>query len=213
MTTTNCIAPQTRKILLDFDGVVFRNRAVHDMVSHKSALYLHDRLKLRNMDQARVVCNTNYQIIGHTSLMIGDSPEHVKDYNNFVFDDLQWIKQLLTQEDLDHLYRLMQIKDERNLLFYLCTNAPYAYCNAILSELNIRFDDFFETSHLFTSDIGFVKPKQAFYKHVEDSDVCDGELHFIDDGLANILAVSNRDRWKAYYIKECCYLYRHLKSI
>ena len=72
-------------LLIDFDGVVFRNRLVADAVKEKSIRYVASRKHVSYHEAAKM--NTiGYTTLGHSARVVSDDPSYVKDYNDYVFD-------------------------------------------------------------------------------------------------------------------------------
>ena len=74
------------KVLLDFDGVVFCNKQIHQYVEHRSVEFVKHRWKLSDIE-AKKTNKKSYKTHGHTCLGFEDANgELLQDYNNFVFD-------------------------------------------------------------------------------------------------------------------------------
>lgn len=208
----------TDTILLDFDGVLFRNNRVHDYIKHKSIKYLRNNHKMRQkfpygMDTYEMASKINeigYKTMGHTSMLIDKSTKSVLDYNDYVFDDstLLFTRNSLTADDyklLDDVAHCLQRTNKRIGLF---TNTPMRYCTTIidplLQDVDLRHALY---SNAFTSDTGLVKPYTKFYKvvdkalHVSENP---SEIYFIDDTFLNINQVfKNRKVLKNNWFPIC----------
>lgn len=203
-------------VLLDFDGIVYKNKRMHGHIVNKSVAFVQDRLKIEPID-AYTVNDTAYRQKGHTSLAVGGDKRVLQDYNEFVFHDIDYT-QFVNHEDIEHIRGLCAIKKERDLSFYVCTNAPLHYCEGVMSALGLPFDELFSTNHIFTSDrLQWVKPQPSFYENVEEQmkEIIDfknrQKLHFIDDSFLNIANRFTCDKWSAYHITDLDNLNQHLR--
>jgi FMN phosphatase YigB (HAD superfamily) len=206
------IAP-AKTLLIDFDGVVFKNVEVAEAIKRKSIRYVAER-KNQNLRTAKVTNRRGYQTLGHTCRIVSD--EHVLDYNRYVFDaDMdEVIKQSVNDHDVRLVEDIFNIKQRRELDLVLCTNAPNMYCQSVLSSLGMPIDTFFDTRFRFTSDTGLVKPLRAYYTHVENTlDAVDAPYQFIDDSIVNIVPIAHDPRWNACVINNTPDLLHYLNTM
>lgn len=194
-------------ILLDFDGVVFDNKRVQSMVTEKSVEFLQHKLRL-SPTQARFVNSSSYPVRGHTAL-ICEKGDAIHEYNEFVFSPcaLKKVASFVDQDDQARWNRLKSYVYSSDYHFSLCTNATRSYCETVLATLNASLDCF---DHVFTSEIGFVKPQKDYYAHVEHT-FPEGKLVLIDDSPLNILGVTHLPRWEAVLVNQPSDLYTFLQ--
>jgi len=204
MTTTNRTGKMVMKqtVLVDFDGVVFRNANVSHMVTEKSIRYIASRKGVHYRD-AKLMNKVGYTKLGHTARLVSDNADAVQDYNEYVFDRklFRWMAETVGHEDATLLQRVSNARANNDLRLVLCTNAPKIYCEHVLFYLGISWSDVFDDDIHFTSDTGLVKPLDAYYNHVEDTLVLT-EYHFIDDSVSNIMPCVHRPRWKGCVINN-----------
>lgn len=208
----------TDTILLDFDGVLFKNKRVHDYIKHKSIKYLRNNNKMRKkfphgMDTYEMASKINeigYKTMGHTSMLIDKSTKSVLDYNDYVFDDstLLFTRNSLTADDFKLLDDVAHCLQRTNKQIGLFTNTPMRYCTTIidplLQDIDLRHKLY---SNAFTSDIGLVKPDIKFYTvvdktlHISENP---SEIYFIDDTFLNIHKVfENKEKMKNRWFPIC----------
>ena len=190
-----------KRVLIDFDGVVYNNKAVFRHIKHRSNCYVSDRLNVPYTDALHL--NTrNYLKYGHTVFATHTS---VTDYNDFVFD-VEMLDRVLynryEESDTFRLRRLKRVKEEEGLDLILCTNAPFRYCERILDLSGFAMADMFSPTLCFTSDkVNHVKPSDAFFTHVQsglathldqnsDQTETTGQIPFYDDSSLNVLAAT-----------------------
>lgn len=195
----------TDTILLDFDGVLFKNNRVHEYIKHKSVKFLrnNDRFKkhfshgVETYEMASKINEIGYKTMGHTSMLIDKSTKAVLDYNDYVFDEytLSFTRNSLTTDDFKLMNDVAHCLQRTNKHIGLFTNAPIRYCATILDSLSQDMDlrhEFY--SNAFTSDTGLVKPDLKFYETVDKAlysseHETSTEIYFIDDTLLNITKV------------------------
>ena len=189
-------------VLVDFDGVVFRNAKVSHMVTEKSIRYIASRKGVHYRD-AKLMNKAGYTKLGHTARLVSDDADAVKDYNEYVFDRklFRWMAETIGHEDATLLQRVSNARTNNDLRLVLCTNAPKTYCEHVLFYLGISWSDVFDDDICFTSDTGLVKPLDAYYNHIEDA-LGFNEYHFIDDSVSNIMPCVHRPQWKGCVINN-----------
>ena len=188
-----------RRVLIDFDGVVYNNHKTFSYVNSRSVKYTADRLKV-SYSQAAVLNLKNYKLKGHTIFATDTS---IQDYNDYVFNEYMISDVLYNQyEETDtiRLRHLVHQKAELDLDLILCTNAPLRYCDRILELSGFKLHDVFSPSHYFTSDsVSKVKPDPAFFEYVQSKVDRDGSemgpLWFYDDSSVNIAAAQHNTKW------------------
>lgn len=202
MTTTNRKMVMKQTVLVDFDGVVFRNAKVSHMVQEKSIRYVASRKGVHYRD-AKTMNKIGYTNLGHTARLISDDADAVKDYNEYVFDQqlFRWMGDTIGYTDTTLLQCVSHARANNDLRLILCTNAPKTYCEHVLFNVGISWSDVFDVNTYFTSDTGLIKPLDAYYNHVENT-LDFNEYHFIDDSVSNIMPCMHRSRWKGCVINN-----------
>lgn len=210
----------TDKILLDFDGVLFKNNRVHEYIKDKSIKFLkdNDRIQkkfphgIKTNERAKKINEIGYKTMGHTSMLIDKSTKSVMDYNDYVFDEstLTFTRNNLDIRDFKLLDDVTHCLQRTNKHIGLFTNTPIRYCSTILDSLLEDVDLRNELySNAFTSDIGLVKPNFKFYEVVDKAlylseHEISTEIYFIDDTFLNIAKVfQNRKLFKNKWFPIC----------
>jgi len=210
----------SNKVLLDFDGVVFRNIGVHSYVANRSSKWLAEHSKT-NTKSASIQSEYVYRKKGHTSLYDGFNVEALSSYNEYVFDDnIRDIVALsVSAQDKDRIENFLTIKKNRNLEYILCTNAPSMFCEIVLNSLGYDITEFFDfTDHyMLTSDkLKDIKPQASFFEKSESALSClfdspMDHLHFIDDSPMNVNSANARG-WHAALAFDDTFNYRYLNE-
>ena len=186
----------TTPILLDFDGVVFNNKAVFQKIRTQSARFVQETHSL-SFRSAQRLNKSVYMERGHSVFATGKS---IDEYNDFVFDEHMIdseLYHLYDREDTMRLRNLKAIKERYKLNLILCTNTPMRYCERILSLSGMKFTELFSEDYSFTSDkLQSLKPQNEFFEHIEDQ-LPFYTIHFFDDSVLNMEAASKRKRWNA----------------
>lgn len=201
-------------ILLDFDGVLFNNKHVHNIVADRSVAFLKQRLNLRTHREARFVNQALYPLKGHTALIFDNEPDAITDYNNTVFDKklMHMLPGLVNSQDYDHLMkiRFLRYRLPENVRIGLCTNTTFGYCQEILHALDTPVEEIFDD--VFTSDYGLAKPQVAFWDDVENQLPTENPIVLLDDSPLNVQGVQTRGgRWKSVIISDPESLYLFLE--
>ena len=199
-------------ILLDVDGVLIRNPAIQKYVTHRSVEFVRKYHPNQSYDTVKNLNTICYTKLGHSSFLVRNSKQTVVDYNEYVFDEdtLRFVRNNVTERDVERLHNVMRLVDYRRIDTGLCTNSPQVYCEELFSSLEYDIRQF---DHLITSDSGFIKPMSAFF---DAADVQTNEystIHFIDDSVLNTKAVRRRPRWNAHVVTDDDSIYRCITSI
>lgn len=192
--------------LLDFDGIIFRNEKVNEVIGQKSIDFVNKKLNL-SYSKSKTVNKFLYRTYGHTAIGIAkytfEKPENVVlDYNNFVFDNINYqdIKSYLTKEDKKRISMLSHRSKVFNHKFGLFTNAPLSWCENLFYYLDDDLSNMIDYDKVFTSDEGLLKPNISVYQNIENN--LNDNIHFIEDSYINLLPVKNNKKWKTYLINS-----------
>lgn len=195
------------KILLDFDGVVFCNKQIHQYVEHRSVEFVKHKWNL-SYTEAKKMNKKSYKTYGHTCLGFeNDNGELLQEYNKFVFNtNIPF--DAVNQNDQKRMKRIIDIKNDRNLDIFVCTNATLDYCTNIMNQMKLPFDYLFSTQYIFTSDtLNEIKPTQIFFDKVNENV---NNIAFFDDSMINI-NIAARNDWDCHYITHENQIFGKLK--
>jgi len=190
-------------VLLDFDGVLIKNKHISHLIETKSIEYIQKKYN-KSMKESKSVNEYFYKTFGHTA--IGVNPQHYRnnilEYNEFVFKniDYQTIDSMMTLNDRLTLRKLKRYGHKR---FGLFTNAPIDWCENICALAKVNLYDFVDEEKSFTSDDGLIKPKRDIYQFVENTLSSTNEkIHFIDDNIINLQCLTDNDKWQAHHLDK-----------
>lgn len=203
------IVPPTTpfKLVLDYDGVVFKNPYAMEMVSRKSAEYVSNKLNM-SYANARVVNSTRYKVHGHTVKYLNDVgvKATLEEYNDFVFGDLNWedLQRNIMDADYDPIIDILLLNNIQKQKCVLFSNAPRIWVDNTLKALGTDQGDVFET--MFTCEtLDELKPSPKLYDDIE-SCYPEHDLLFIDDSILNIHGLGSK--WKTHWFKPTEDLYK-----
>lgn len=198
-------------VLLDFDGVLFKNKKIHDLIKERSVCYVSHRMKVSKL-KANDINTYHYKNFGHTTIHMKSNENNinVNDYNNLVFENLNWdyIESLITQDDIDHMQLFLDTTDNR-CMHYLFSNAPLSYCDNIMRLHGYNLFEVFD-HNVFTSDIinirfkednNLLKPLPGVYDKIDEFfSSHEKPIHFIDDSQINLDPLKYNHRWNTYLL-------------
>ena len=192
-------------ILLDFDGVILKNRHIDAYITKKSIEHVSISRKI-SLDHAMKLNSKLYPKLGHTSLINSDMysvSKSIKDYNNYVFDNLNYstIDTMLDDYNKKYIHKIFEIKNDKSVPLGIFTNAPLSWCESILMLCDIDINEEFNENYIFTSDNSFVKPLQISYDTVEKN-IDNKKIYFIDDKKTNIQPIEDKTRWNGIHLHE-----------
>tara|TARA_Y100000389_G_scaffold109924_1_gene107044 strand:+ start:23333 stop:23974 length:642 start_codon:yes stop_codon:yes gene_type:complete len=192
-------------ILLDFDGVVLKNKKVDSYITKKSIEHVAVSRNI-SLDHAKQLNTKLYPKLGHTSLIntdIHSLSRSIKEYNNYVFNELDYSKidRMLTKNDKSYVHKIFEIPNEQSIPLGIFTNAPLSWCESVLMLCDIDINKEFSEKYLFTSDNSFVKPLQISYDVVEKS-MKNRHIFFIDDKKSNLEPIEDKNKWSGIHLDE-----------
>jgi FMN phosphatase YigB (HAD superfamily) len=182
-------------VLVDFDGVLFNNRRVANMVRERSVDFLSRNLNVSLSEAARVN-SAWYPIQGHTALVI----RHV--------NTVTLVRKCVDERDHRRMDRIVSKTQTKK--HHLCTNAPLSYCEQVMHDLGYTLADVFDMSHAFTSDDGTVKPQDAYWTKIENELPDHRKRLLLDDSAVHVLTAGVRPGWDATLIQTEEQLYQYL---
>lgn len=201
------ISTKPFKLVLDYDGVVFKNPHAMETISSRSAKFVSKKLKM-SYSNARMVNTTRYKVHGHTVKYL----QHLgidatlEEYNEFVFNNIDWEDIALNIRDEDHepiidVYLLNKLQHQKCVLF---SNAPRLWVDKTLEVLGTHADVLFE--EVFSCEtLDQLKPNIKVYENIEKQ-YPDDDFLFIDDSILNIHGLG--ERWKPHWFKPKDNLYQ-----
>ena len=135
------------KVILDFDGVICKNRKLYHEVNMKSVTFVSQKTQF-SFDEALHFNNKNYKKHGHTVNMLKNYgiQTSLKEYNEFVFDDTMWdkVSKSLTNRDILDILNIKafnSIIEDKSILF---SNAPSIWCCNIVNMCGFTMDELFD---------------------------------------------------------------------
>lgn len=188
-----------RTLVLDFDGVIFRNKHATTLVNNKSIKFVAKTMNC-SYQYALQFHKCNFDNHGHTVHMLNSMgyDTTLSDYNSYVFNAELWydLEFIMTSQDEHNIKLISQTNDKLNKKSVLFSNAPESWCKTILSINGFSLDDLFEET--FTcKDITTLKPNKSNYEKIESKY---GNLYFIDDSEVNLTGLSKK--WNTYLLNS-----------
>lgn len=168
--------------LLDFDGVVFRNKKAANYVATRAAEYTRKKMGMKGDGSLLLAKHLNtilYNKYGHTTLGLKNMGIKcdLNEFNEFIYTDFPY----------------SAFKEENMYLpilpnMYLFSNAPKEYCQKILGHREIVFiEDIIDKEEM-------LKPQKKLYNKIDDY-FNRSEVLFVEDSLINIMPVLNKENW------------------
>lgn len=200
--------PLKKVVLVDFDGVVLRNKSADVQVAKRASIYTwrkFNNIKSHNHTlispkQAEDICYNLYKGYGHTLTgmkHIGIPNCHMKDYNKLVYDTIDYDKLRSSNNNFNDLRTLINYCHENNHDIFFFSNAPYRWMyNMLKDEQDIisSVDDVRKVLHINDDDESYLKPYDLIYDKI-NSHFKNENIVFIDDSIGNMKPVINNVAW------------------
>jgi hypothetical protein len=177
--------------LVDFDGVVIRNRTVSKVVVDRIEGYVQKKLGL-SKDSAGALNEILYSKHGHTLIGLQKILPHstsLTEFNDYVYTGIQ--------DEISHIdlsRELAAWKDFRNMLDtyqvhpVLFTNAPRAWTDLFVDSSTPNLQDITGLSEKT------LKPDQYVYRVAQEA-FKDKHIFFIDDKVGNLEFPRSKLKW------------------
>lgn len=204
-------------LLLDVDGVVFNHRGIIRKVGTRVVDYVARELKVDTYE-AEGINHLLYTNFGHTHIGLNTiyktlkNPRHFAD---FVYSDdmLETVRNieldgdlLKNSADMSYIAKHCATND---IGLYLFSNAPFAWCEAVLSTMNLT--GVIDSENIFSSDhdlfTGALKPERVVYENISKymahkyRDSC-VQLNFVDDSFMNLIPVVGSSGWRPIHFNR-----------
>jgi len=213
-----------RVLLLDVDGVIFRNRYASKMVKERIIDYVH-RKTHTTLPEAAAINQKAYQTYGHTLIGLNNIlPSPIKDtitlteFNQHVYNPelIEQVKSICTYdittyEEARDLRHLSIACAHTNIPIYLFSNAPRSWVRTVcdIQGIQLPFENLFCSGDkwLYKGD-PVLKPELRTYAYVQNYLVSKYgkqiEILFVDDQASNTEVPERRGgrRWKCFHYQE-----------
>ena len=176
-------------LLLDFDGVVFKNHKLHNLVSHRCEMFV-SKYNIPKVINKQLYQSTGHTIIGLKRLGVKPVPT-IEEFNEYIYKDIDY-KSIINSIDDKQKKTLKKIT--RITTPYIFSNAPDVWCDTI-SE--ILFNKQFPTTSKFTGSL--VKPDPRAYMKIEKHLKSDHYI-FVDDKIENLPYIS--PKWTRIWMND-----------
>jgi FMN phosphatase YigB (HAD superfamily) len=203
----------SKGLLLDMDGVLFKDKVMSYKVSHNICNYVRRRINpVYKMDHVKSVNEGLYKTFGHTYLglqaVYGKKSGHLAEFQQQVYTKelIVALKQRcsnpkLNLEDRTNVESILNLCDEHQIPVYIFSNAPLIWCQTIIEGFGFGAklsDDHYLTPDRWMSVDGAVtgailKPQKEYYHRVmrvlSDKHGFRMKWIFVDDQLSNLKEV------------------------
>ena len=176
------------RLLLDFDGVVLRDKRMSMYQTQRSAKFvkLHTALPMKTAD---FVNKRFYPVHGHTVLMLRErffKDVTLEEYNDFVFDKRALKRLPVTKEmtERGRAFRPLFYDVDNGFDTWIFTNAHWNWIEHFVDifDLPIKADRV-----IWPKDLTRLKPNEKAYKLVETKIGKEVEKVFVDDSEVNLV--------------------------
>ena len=204
------IGIQSGTLVLDFDGVVFRNEKANALVNYKSIKFVSKKMNT-SYNYAFQVHKQNFKKSCHTVHMLnklGYATE-LDEYNTHVFNNDLWkeLKTCMHYTDTQNIKTIIDTNEKLEKKSVLFSNAPESWCENVLHLNGYSIEDLFEDTYTCTN-LDELKPNVTVYNKIESKY---DKLYFIDDTEINLLFLS--EKWNTYLLGKNDKLQETLKLV
>jgi len=188
-------------LLLDFDGVLLKNRRLTEYQYKQSAAFVqkHTGIGFKACESLNAQCFPKY---GHTVLMLNymfRARVTLKDYNDYVFnkETLETLRPLVddpTRQHFNSFAPFLEKCERAKVDSAIFTNADYNWVNFFVDELS-EDPIFKQMEIMYPTKLSELKPKKHAYDKLEAVNPSAEEFWFVDDSLVNLTEPALRPNW------------------
>jgi len=178
-------------LLLDFDGVIFKNKGALQIVSNKAARFVKNNVKLSNKD-SHIVNKYLYKSFGHTLYGLNNLGYNIniKDYNDYVYKNINYKYFIINKSDVKDIKVIIERCKKYNIKIYIFSNSPKCWCDNILDCMNID-----KNNMRYIDTMNLLKPDKELYDKIEKENQ-DSKIYFVDDSFINFKHTLLNPKWK-----------------
>lgn len=185
------------KLLLDFDGVVLKNRGLMRYQSDRSARYLHKHTGMP-LPVARDFNKHYYPRYGHTVTMMRSMLKKnvtLDDYNSYLYgNNIRWLDRFVDKATYEHgnsFNRVLEFTRTNNIEVIVFTNVHVNWVKRFSGLMDLPIQDH---GVFWASDTRMLKPHPFSYQLLESVFPNDTRFVFFDDSKSNVSG-AERPRW------------------
>jgi len=193
-----------KALMLDFDGVLLRNRRVQKWIGHKCTEYLAKKTG-RSFVDAKRINESRYPVHGHTAFVLERDfgmPTRPKEFNADVYGDIDYdrVRAMLTERDIAYAKDFLERWNVDRSSSFVFTNAPRRWVLELREALEMPFEDY----RILGSDVlGHFKPDPRAYAEAEFFVRLDmpqvESFCLVDDSVENVKMAMVLPRWTGTY--------------
>lgn len=199
-----------RALLLDFDGVVVKNKRVQNYVGHACTQFFAKKTGL-SYNKAKKLNQQLYPLYGHSSLALQKKlniPCSIQDFNKGVYCDLidyAVVKRLLCRDDFTYARALATLVGSfyDPCQTYIFSNAPDVWCIFLLRTLGIEYLVTEKKGFLCSNTFNCIKPMPEMYARAAAATQLRQpnlqHIMFVDDSLINFAPIMNESQWSTVH--------------
>lgn len=201
-------------ILLDYDGVVLRNRVADTSVAKRAGIFTWKTVNKRlsrgqkpiSPKQGNDLCYSLYKGYGHTVTGLKELGYDVNlsDYNHFVYSTINYTKVKAHNNPMHDTKRLIQTCKENNIKLMMFSNAPYTWFKNTMTDTDVNeilnhIPDIRDVLGISENDESYLKPNKKIFD-VIGYEFYGKQIVFIDDNLMNIQRCVRNAQWKNVFL-------------
>ena len=204
-----------KALLLDVDGVVYRNQKVLKKVTQNIVKYVENELHV-SCDQAHDVNQFLYSHFGHTYTglrAIYNIDKSIDHFNNKVYDDklLADVATYIDEVVIDDSITIRSLSEEcmlKDVDLYLFTNAPFEWCSTVLKAMKLQ--SYIDESNILSCNHDVLerdmKPNpnvyETVYRYIAHKNHDEVGFMFVDDSFQNLIPLLNAPRWQPVFLNN-----------
>jgi len=177
-------------VLLDFDGVIYKNHFAHRMIAERSSRFCSQYLNKCSDYGLDKMHMHLYKTYGHTVIGLQKMgfDVNVQEYNDYVFSKLNLYGMDNEFDNKKEFLDMIAHCNANGVGVYIFSNAPSNWVIPLLEKMNCEVNegDIIEPIYL--------KPTEEMYDLVDERFKGD-KIYFVDDNLVNFQNLYKRDNW------------------
>lgn len=190
------------RLLLDFDGVIVKNKKILQYQYQRSAKFVQKHLHVP-ITTADDLNRKYYPKYGHTVIMLKDHfkiPVTLEEYNDFVFTKhhIQRLDALIDKQTFEHGNDFAKHFISTDYHTSIFTNAHVNWVTTFAEIFDLPIQ---ENNIIWPQSLDLLKPSPKAYDNVSNLFSEADRIVFVDDSQKNIEYPSSLSNWNTYHFK------------
>lgn len=184
-------------VLLDFDGVIYKNHFAHRIIAERSSRFCGKYLNKCSDYGIDKIHTHLYKTYGHTVIGLQKMgfDVTVQEYNDYVFSKLNLYGMDNEFDNKKEFLDMLTNCNNNGVGVYIFSNAPSKWVVPLLEKMDIHMDEGSIIEPIY------LKPTEEMYDQMDER-FKGNQIYFVDDNMVNFKNLYDRDNWVKIHFSD-----------